>query len=246
MLINIDISTGVMYKDGPLIRLCLEFLGKDARPENSNILSPSRGFPQREHHRLNRFITGIRVLTNSSQQDTAQRSPRAIKRLLTQGARDLRFTLREGGTQSVAEYFRQTYNINLRYPDVLCVEVGSGAYIPMELCHVVSGQIMRKQVPPEKTKDVLEFATQKPEARLASIRNGLGVLQYGQSSYLRSFGLAIDSTAPINITARVLVPPTLVYGAGSRQQTIVCYLFSYLTGGTFLTRARHLATASGT
>lgn len=34
---------------------------------------------------------------------------------------------------------------------------------------------MRKQVPPEKTKDVLEFATKRPEDRLASIRNGLEV-----------------------------------------------------------------------
>ena len=229
MLINIDISTGVMYKEGPLIRLCLEFLGKEPRPENSNILSPSRGFPSREHHRLNRFISGIRVITNATKSATGPpQNPRVIKRLLTQGAKDLRFTLREGGTQSVAEYFRQTYNINLQYPDVLCVEVGMGAFIPMELCNVIPGQIMRKQVPPEKTKDVLEFATQKPEARLNSIRNGLGVLQYGQSSYLRSFGFSVDATAPVSINARVLTPPTLVYGAGSRQQTIVRYFISHL------------------
>lgn len=34
---------------------------------------------------------------------------------------------------------------------------------------------MRKQVPPEKTKDVLDFATKKPDDRLASIRAGLSV-----------------------------------------------------------------------
>jgi eukaryotic translation initiation factor 2C len=45
----------------------------------------------------------------------------------------------------------------------------------MELCTVPPGQIMRKQVPPEKTKDVLDFATKKPEERLSSIRNGLAV-----------------------------------------------------------------------
>lgn len=217
-----------MYKDGPLIRLCLEFLGIEPRPENSARLSPARGFPQREHHRLSRFISGIRVLTNANPQAGAQQNPRVIKRLLAQGAKDLHFTLKEGGTKSVAEYFKQTYNLNLRYPDVLCVEVGNGAYIPMELCHVIPGQIMRKQVPPEKTKDVLEFATQKPEARLTSIRNGLGVLQYGQSSYLQSFGLAVNATAPVDIQARVLAPPTLVYGAGSRQQTIVRSLLSHI------------------
>jgi eukaryotic translation initiation factor 2C len=54
-------------------------------------------------------------------------------------------------------------------------QVGSGALIPLELCTVPAGQIMRKQVPPEKTKDVLEFATKRPEERLASIKNGLAV-----------------------------------------------------------------------
>jgi hypothetical protein len=34
---------------------------------------------------------------------------------------------------------------------------------------------MRKQVPPEKTKDVVEFATKRPDQRLGSIRQGIDV-----------------------------------------------------------------------
>jgi hypothetical protein len=34
---------------------------------------------------------------------------------------------------------------------------------------------MKKQVPPEKTKEVLDFATKRPRDRLASISNGLSV-----------------------------------------------------------------------
>lgn len=82
---------------------------------------------------------------------------------------------------------------------------------------------MRKQVPPEKTKDVLEFATKKPEARLSSIVSGLKVLSYGQSEYLRSFGLSVDSTGPVKIGGRILNPPTMIYGQGSRQPTVVSY-----------------------
>ena len=55
----------------------------------------------------------------------------------------------------------------------------------MECCTIPEGQIMRKQVPSDKTKDVLDFATKRPQDRLASIRNGLGVLSYGQSEYVR-------------------------------------------------------------
>lgn len=79
---------------------------------------------------------------------------------------------------------------------------------------------MRKQVPPEKTKDVIEFASKRPAERLASIREGLGVLAYGQSEYVRQFGLHVEQGEPLSFSARVLEPPTLKYGAGSRQPTI--------------------------
>lgn len=100
---------------------------------------------------------------------------------------------------------------------------------------------MRKQVPPEKTKDVLDFATKRPDARLASIKNGLEVspfpkspvkhvadahvlqvLSYGQSEYVRQFEMQVDESSPLKVDARVLKPPTLKYGATSKQPTIVC------------------------
>ena len=86
---------------------------------------------------------------------------------------------------------------------------------------------MRKQVPPEKTPLVLEFATKKPEARLESIFKGLDVLQYGQSEYVRSFGLQVNSTGPVKIQARVLNPPTMMYGQGSRQPTVVSVILFF-------------------
>ncbi|EEB99315.1 hypothetical protein MPER_01027, partial [Moniliophthora perniciosa FA553] len=99
--------------------------------------------------------------------------------------------------------------------------VGAGALIPLELCHVPPGQIIRKQVPPEKTKDVLDFATKRPEDRLNSIKNGVHVLQYGQSEYVRQFGMNVDTASgPVKLNARVLNPPTLRYGPGSKQPTI--------------------------
>ena len=75
----------------------------------------------------------------------------------------------------------------------------------MEFCDVIEGQIMRKQLSPEHTKSMVEFSTKKPQDRLNSIREGLGVrhrisdwvkylyllitclqvLQYGQSEYVR-------------------------------------------------------------
>jgi len=59
--------------------------------------------------------------------------------------------------------------------DPVVPQLSTGALIPLELCQVPPGQIMRKQVPPDKRNSVLKFATKRPNDRLASICNGLNV-----------------------------------------------------------------------
>ena len=57
---------------------------------------------------------------------------------------------------------------------------------------------MRKQVPPEKTKDVLDFATKRPAARLASIINGLGVSAVPKSFVKPQLMCASDRYSPMD------------------------------------------------
>jgi eukaryotic translation initiation factor 2C len=123
MLVNVDISTGTMYKAGPLLSLCLEFLGRGMN--NPNLLAPKKGLPDRERIRLQRFISGIRVLTtHAGETGQVNRTPRVVKKLSSAGAGDLTFKMREGGSLTVAEYFRRAQNNHpLKFPDVLCVEV---------------------------------------------------------------------------------------------------------------------------
>uniref|UniRef100_A0A8H8CLR0 Argonaute-like protein n=1 Tax=Psilocybe cubensis TaxID=181762 RepID=A0A8H8CLR0_PSICU len=221
MLINIDISTATMYKGGPLLVVCCEYLGKT----NPNFLA-QHTLSERERYRLHKFIQGVRVVTNQpigahpAAGGRNEPTPRVVKGLSIKSARMEYFTLRDGRSLSVADYFKQTMNRPLQFPDCLCVEVGSGAKIPMELCNIPPGQILRKQIPPDKTKDVLDFATKRPADRLASIRTGLSVLAYGQSEYVRQFGMRVDESGPLKVQARVLKPPILRYGVGSKAPTI--------------------------
>jgi hypothetical protein len=46
------------------------------------------------------------------------------------------------------------------------------------------------------------------------------VLEYGQSEYVREFGMIV-SQDPVKIQARQLKAPMLKYGVGSKQLTIV-------------------------
>lgn len=48
----------------------------------------------------------------------------------------------------------------------------------MELCHVLPGQLMRKQFPEDKTNEMVEFARKKPHERLQAIQRGLQVTLY--------------------------------------------------------------------
>jgi eukaryotic translation initiation factor 2C len=209
ILINVDISTGAMYMPGPLIGLALAVLGKAG---NANALAPRQGLPDRERVRLQRFISGIRITTSHGQQ---RPRPRVVRRLSKDGARDLTFDL-NGQQTTVAEYFRTILNGPLRFPDVICVELSTGALIPLELCQVPEGQIMRKQVPPDKTNSVLEFATKRPNQRLGSICDGLRVLDYGDSEYIHHFGMTVEDQ-PLKTQARVINPPTLRYHQSSKQ-----------------------------
>ncbi|KAJ7499943.1 argonaute-like protein [Mycena latifolia] len=213
MLINVDISTGVMYQSGPLINLCLAFLNRN--PNDPSVLTER--LPDRERLALGRFIAGIRVKTKDA--GSGQERARVVRKLSNKGADQVTFVLRGGGSMTVAQYYQRITNKSLGRPSLLCVEVGQGALIPLELCFVLPGQLVRKEVPDDKKAALVGFATMDPQRRLASIRKGLEILAYGQSEYVRKFGLTVDPNL-LSTKARILDAPALKYGAGSASQTV--------------------------
>ena len=117
MLINVDISTGVMYRFGSFIDLALDFLGRAGTP---NALSSHHGLPDRERLRLQQFISGIKVATPHLQNPNRLR---LVKKLTRDSARDHTFETGDGQTMTVLEHFRDILNITLQFPDLICVEV---------------------------------------------------------------------------------------------------------------------------
>ncbi|KAG6913397.1 hypothetical protein DXG01_007108 [Tephrocybe rancida] len=121
MFVNADISTGVMYRPGPLIDLALHFFGMQG--QNPAVLSPPQALPDRERLRLQQFLSGVKVITP----DTAEAKPNAlpliIKKLSTAGTNETRFTMRDGASITVTDYFRKKANRPLWFPNILCVEV---------------------------------------------------------------------------------------------------------------------------
>lgn len=124
MLINVDISTAAMYKPGEVIAVALEFLGFPGG--NPNMLAPKAKFPDRERIKLQRYLSGVRVIVQiPGQAQTGYRPARVVKKLTTHGANNLSFTMRDGQKLTVAQYFEKAHNYKLRFPDNICLEVST-------------------------------------------------------------------------------------------------------------------------
>ncbi|PBK85438.1 Piwi-domain-containing protein [Armillaria gallica] len=167
--------------------------------------------------KLARQISGVRVTVKLPGRPDVER---VMKKLSLEGARAIRFTSPKNGPTNVVDHILRMYNVRLQNPDWICAEVGNGAFIPIELCHIRPGQIMRKEISGDVIEKVRGFSSMKPGDRLQSIKQGLNVLAYGQSDYVRHFGMTVTSTEPLQVDARVLAPPVLAYGGKSRQKTI--------------------------
>ncbi|KAK0184437.1 argonaute-like protein [Armillaria mellea] len=217
MYINIDISTGAMYMPGMLPHVLCAMLGKKPAQLNPRTFVPGPELKAGDIRKLARQISGVRVTVKLPGVPDVER---VVKKLSLEGARAIRFTSPKDGPTNVVDHILRTYNVRLQNPDWICAEVGNGALIPIELCHIRPGQIMRKQIPGDVIAKVRDFSTMKPEDRLRSIKRGLNVLAYGQSDYVRHFGMTVTSTEPLRVNARVLMPPVLEYGGRGDQKRI--------------------------
>ncbi|KAG8905954.1 hypothetical protein FRB99_007888 [Tulasnella sp. 403] len=191
MFINVDIATGMFFKSGPLIAVCLEILGAPPNADPTQWLG--RNMNPRAKNELLKSIRNLKVKTERRGQGS---QVRPIKEFSDKVADEHTFTDDSGPTT---------------------VALSTKAYVPLERCIVEPGQAMRKQVPQDLMSEVLGFATMRPEQRLQSIRNGLQTLQYGNSPYLREFGINVEAN-PMRINGRLLAPPTLQYGRNATIQ----------------------------
>jgi len=215
MLMNIDISTGTMYSPGPMIDVCRQILHNNS----PNGLVPGQGLSDRDRLKLQRFLTGVRFTTTHKEKSgRVSTKPKVLKKITNLSAANYKFDGSDGKQTNVAQYFR-SLGTAVQFPNYVCIETSSGAAFPIEVCSIIPGQLMKKQIPPDLTKAVLDFSTKRPAERLNSIVAGHSVLQYGQSDYMRQFGMTVNQT-PEKCLARVLPTPAINYGPGSQKKQI--------------------------
>ncbi|KAG8900669.1 hypothetical protein FRC01_010058, partial [Tulasnella sp. 417] len=210
MVINADISAAAFYKPGPLINLCLEYLGASPGANPVQFLSGAR-LDARRRRDLAKFLRNLNVQITRA----GQTRHHSIKAVSEQGASTFLFD-KEGTMTSVAAFFQEIGH-PLQFPTLVCVQVTAKAWYPLEVCRVLEGQFYRNVLNPNQTRDMVDFSTSRPEVRLKSIRDGLQMLQYSNSTYLQDFEINVDPE-PMTIKGRILPTPTLLYGRNATIQ----------------------------
>ncbi|KAG8387567.1 hypothetical protein BUALT_Bualt02G0034800 [Buddleja alternifolia] len=188
---------------------------------NIDINRANRPLSDQERIKVKRALKGVRVETNYLQHIKRHK----IIGVSTEPMSQLMFSLDDSGAKiSVVQYFRQKYNIVLRYPFLPALQAGSGAKpvsLPMELCRIVEGQRYTKKLNQKQVTALLKATCQRPPDRERSIKQMLQRNNYNDDVLVnKEFGIQV-SPELASIEARVLPAPTLKYHDTGRQRQVV-------------------------
>ncbi|XP_046856736.1 protein argonaute-2-like isoform X2 [Xenia sp. Carnegie-2017] len=200
MMLNVDTSSTGFYKPQPVIDFMCEFL---------NLRNLPRSLDARQRMKFAKEIKAIKVET------THVKRKQKAGGLTDRSAREETFDC-DGRKVTVLDYFKNTYNISLRHPDLPCVKIGQkGSLIPMELCHVVSGQKKQGKLTGRQTQQMIRSTTIPAPDRMQKIMELIRKLRFEQDPYLHDFGFSIGNKL-IGIQGRVLDPPSMMFGPINR------------------------------
>jgi eukaryotic translation initiation factor 2C len=123
----------------------------------------------------------------------------------------------ESEKMSVAEFLAKKYKIKLKYPrlpTLECVNKGAqnSSHIPIELCFVEEWQIVdRSLMTTEQNAEKSKRSILLPELRFNRTMAIANERNFNNDSYLKHLSMVIDTDEMVQVKARVLDPPSIVY-----------------------------------
>ncbi|KAM0951728.1 hypothetical protein DsansV1_C03g0028821 [Dioscorea sansibarensis] len=205
--LNIDISSTSFYKAVPVVEFVAEHL---------QINDVSRRLSESDCVKIKRVLRGLKVDTSHT--------PRRYKitGISPVPMNQLRFLDEKGTEVTVVQYFREKYNLNLRYLNWPCLQAGSDArptYLPLEVCRISEGQRYLRKLSEQQVRSLLKSTCQRPVDRERSILDMVRRNNYSHDKYAKEFGIGIINQLA-NVEARVLPPPRLRYHESGRDKVV--------------------------
>ncbi|KAI9194708.1 hypothetical protein LWI28_008483 [Acer negundo] len=207
---NIDVSARGFYE--PI--LVSDFVSKYI---NGNISTP---LSDHDRMKVRRTFKGLKVVMTHMDYAKSYK----ITGISSQPLKQLMFTLEDKVTKaSVVQYFRDKYQIGLKYTSLPALQAGSDAnpiYLPMELSMIVEGQRYTKRLNERQVTALLKATCQRPHERESNIKMMVLSNDYnGDKLANEEFGIHVGAELA-SVDARVLPPPMLNYHASGKEAKV--------------------------
>ena len=160
LAVNVDLAATAFYESIPVV----DFLRKNLRQFNPSLRmnDATRALVRKA---IGRLKVGVVHRQTPRKYRICGLSPVATK--------DLKFPMDDGGEIGIIEYFRNTHNFEIRFPELPCVQVQAKktSYLPMEVCVICEGQKYTGRLLERQTTSLRALACVRPGEREQNIRS---------------------------------------------------------------------------
>lgn len=109
---------------------------------------------------------------------------------------------------SVKDYLKQHYNIDLKFPDMPCVDLGRESYLPMELCSTELKN--KKKLTETETQQMIKISAVPAPDRMNYIQNWAQRSDIQSDPILKEYNINLNLRL-LELDGRVLEPPDVKY-----------------------------------
>ncbi|XP_029665997.1 protein argonaute-4 isoform X2 [Formica exsecta] len=206
--INID----VVHKGFPTSQNVISLMAELTRARGQ-APSPAEVNDRRNREKIEKFLKGLKVIYQIPGQSRTKRTYRLNG--LGPSAVQHQFEC-DGSMITIIQYFAQSKNYNLRYPDLPCLWAGATnraekIYLPAELCTIAPGQSINRKLDEEQTTSMIRYASTPAPIRKRRIEDAFAKIDVNNSLTMRQeFHMSVHPRMK-EVDARILPAPLLQY-----------------------------------
>eukprot|EP01025_Chloroclados_australasicus_P006874 TRINITY_DN12186_c0_g1_i1.p1 TRINITY_DN12186_c0_g1~~TRINITY_DN12186_c0_g1_i1.p1 ORF type:complete len:969 (-),score=101.96 TRINITY_DN12186_c0_g1_i1:1787-4504(-) len=191
--------------------------------QQNGVSDPNRTIEQHENvfRRLSTALRGLKVLMRV--QDEAGEPDYKNFRVqgLCQQGSDYQFTNRQGQNVTVGQHFMDTYQYQIKYPQLnllKCTTGGGGeAMVPVELCRIVRGEFEKAEA--RLQAELIRKAAKMPSLRWNDISKAVQEITNRLQEDPARFWLHLESTQWLQGEGFIIPQPLVQYGEDSYIDT---------------------------
>ncbi|CAL8249711.1 unnamed protein product [Boreogadus saida] len=219
MMLNIDVSATAFYKAQPVIEFMCEVLDIRNIDEQPKTLTDSQRVRFTKEIKGGLLSSGLKVeVTHCGQMKRKYRVCNVTRRPASHQTFPLQLESGQTVECTVAQYFKQKYNLQLKYPHLPCLQVGQEqkhTYLPLEVCNIVAGQRCIKKLTDNQTSTMIKATARSAPDRQEEISRLMKNANFNLDPYIQEFGIKVKDEMA-EVTGRVLPAPILQYGGRNR------------------------------